>query len=161
MLSRYMCIYCGERNAVEDLCNIGKSSSTLLHQNRKHYDKIEDMKSILSLNITMHPDISLDGDRMIMFGGFSDLYITSVRIIWLEKVAPAHFWPDLAEGVFLRTGRVSSNTNATTLTSYLLLIENEVACLVARIAVLKQRLGELGLYFRQLNLRQPNLIATY
>jgi len=126
-----ICAYCGERSAVEDLSNIGKSGSTLLHHNSKHDDKIEDMKSILSLNMTMYPSISLHKDHMIMFGGFRDLYMTSVRSISRVKAVPAHIWPDLAGGVFLRTGQVSSNTDAATWTSYLLQSENEVACLVA------------------------------
>ncbi len=86
---------------------------------------------MLSVNMTTYPTISLHTDHMIMFGSFCDLYMTSVRSIWRVKAVPAHIWLDLAGGVFLRTGIVSSNTNATTSTSYLLPSKNEVACLVA------------------------------
>jgi len=53
--------------------------------------------------------------------------MTSVRSIWRVNAVPARIWPDLAEGVFLRTRQVSSNTKAITWTSYLLPSENEVA----------------------------------
>ena len=53
-----------ERAAVEDITSISKLGSTLLHQNSKHDDKIEDMKSILSLNMTMYPSIYLHKDHM-------------------------------------------------------------------------------------------------
>jgi hypothetical protein len=57
--------------------------------------------------------------------------MVSVGSVWLVKAVPAHIWPDLARGVFLRTGQVSSNTDAATWTSYLFQSENEVAYLVA------------------------------
>ncbi len=90
-----------------------------------------------------YPIIYLRGDHMIMFGGVYDLYMTSVRSIWRVKAVPAHIWPDLAGGVFLRTGQVSSNTDAATWTSYLLPNENEVACLVAS-PFSRNTLGNLG-----------------
>jgi hypothetical protein len=120
-----------ERAAVEDITSISKLGSTLLHQNSKHDEKIEDIKSMLSVNMTTYPTISLHTDHMIMFGSFCDLYMTSVRSIWRVKAVPAHIWPDLAGGVFLRTGQVSSNTDAATRNSYLFQSENEVAYLVA------------------------------
>ena len=138
-----ICAYCGERNAVKDLCNIGKSSSTLINQKSKQDEKFEDIKSMVSVNMTMYPVICLDEDHMNMFGGFCDLYMTSVRSIWCVKAAPAHIWPDLAGGVFLRTGQVSSNTDAATWTSYLLQSENGVAFLVAS-PFSSNALGKLG-----------------
>ena len=129
--------------AVEDTFSIRKSISTLLHQNSKHYEKIEDMKSMLSVNMTMYPVIFLHRHHMIMFNGISDQYMTSVRSICLVKAVPAQIWPDLAGGVFLRTGQVSSHTNATTLTSYLYPSENEVSFLVAS-PFSSNALGNLG-----------------
>ena len=108
------------RAAVKDISSISKSGSTLLHQNSKHEEKIEDIKSMVSVNMTIYPDISLHRDHVIMLGAFCGLYMTSVRSIWRVKASPAHIWPDLAGEVFLRTGQVSSNTNAATWTSYLL-----------------------------------------
>ena len=86
---------------------------------------------MVSVNMTIYPDISLHRDHVIMLGAFCGLYMTSVRSICLVKAVPAQIWPDLAGGVFLRTGQVSSNTDAATWTSYLLLSENEVAYLGA------------------------------
>jgi hypothetical protein len=126
-----VCACYDERAAVEDITSIRKLGSTLLLQNSKHDEKIEDIKSMLSVNMTTHPTISLHTDHMIMFGSFCDLYMTTVRSIWRVKAVPAHIWPDLAGGMFLRTGQVSCNTTAATSTSYLLPSENEVACLVA------------------------------
>ena len=113
--------------AVEDTFSIRKSISTLPNLNSKYNEKIEDMKSMLSVSMTIYTIIFLHWDHMIMFGGFPDLYMTSVRSIWRVNAVPARIWPDLAEGVFLRTRQVSSNTNAITWTSYLLPSENEVA----------------------------------
>ena len=99
--------------AVEDTFSIRKLISTLLHQNSKHNGKIEDMKSMLSVSMTIYPVIFLHRDHVIMLGAFCGLYMTSVRSIWWVKAVPAHIWPDPAGGVFLRSGQVSSNTNAT------------------------------------------------
>ena len=103
-----------ERAGVDDISGISKSGSTLLHRNSKHDEKIEDIKSMLSLNRIMYRRISLHRDHEIKFSCFCALYMTSVGSIWLVKAVPAHIWPDLAEGVFLRTGQVSSNTDAAT-----------------------------------------------
>ena len=86
---------------------------------------------MLSLNMIMNHRISLHRDHEIKFSCSCALYIVSVGSIWLVKAVPAHIWPDLAGGVFLRTGQVSSNTDAATWTSYLFQSENEVAYLVA------------------------------
>ena len=101
------------------------------------------MKSMVSVSMTIYPVISLHRDHMIMFGGLCVLYMPSVRSIWCVKATPGHIGPDLAEGVFLRTGHVSPNTNAATWTSYLLPSENEVACLVAS-PFSSNALGKLG-----------------
>ena len=98
---------------------------------------------MVSVNMTMYPDISLHRDHVIMLGAFCGLYMTSVRSIWRVKASPAHIWPDLAGRVFLRTGQVSSNTNAATWTSYLSPSENEVAYLVA-LPFSSNALGNLG-----------------
>jgi len=108
-----------ESAALKDICSICELGSTLLHQNSKYDEKIEDIKSMVSVNMTMYHDTSLHMDHVIMFGGLCDLCMISVRSIWSVKAVPAHIWPDLAGGVFLRTGQVSSNANATTSTSYL------------------------------------------
>ena len=94
----------------------------------------------------MHRRISLHRDRDMKFSCFCALYIISVGSIWLVKAVPAHIWPDLAGGMFLRTGHVSSNTDAATWTSYLLLIENEVAYLGAS-PFSSNALGNLGHIF--------------
>ena len=140
--------------AVEDTFSIRKLISTLLHQNSKHNEKIEDIKSMVSVNMTIYPDISLHRDHVIMLGAFSGLYMTSVRSIWWVKAVPAYIWPDPAGGVFLRSGQVSSNTNAATWTSYLLPSENEVAYLVA-LPFSSNALGNLGHTFTNSTCASP------
>ena len=91
------------RAAVKDISSISKSGSTLLHQNSKPEEKIEDIKAMVSVNMTMYRSISLHRDHGIMLGAFCGLYMTSVRSIWRVKASPAHIWPDLAGEVYLRT----------------------------------------------------------
>ncbi len=79
----------------------------------------------------MYRRISLYRDHEMKFDCFCALYMVSVGSIWLVKAVPAHIWPDLAGGVFLGTGQVSSNMNAATWTSYLFQSKNEVAYFVA------------------------------
>ena len=62
----------------------------------------------------MNRRISLHRDHESKFSCLCALYMVSVGSIWLVKGVPAHIWPDLAGGVFLRTGQVSSNTDAAT-----------------------------------------------
>ena len=128
---------------MEDISSIRKSSSTLLHQYSKHYKKIKDFNSMVSVNMTMHRCISLLGDCEMLFGGFCGLYATSVRSIWCVRVVPAHFGHDLARGVYLMTGQVSYNTNAAVLALYLLPTENEVPTL-AMSSISSTALGNLG-----------------
>ncbi len=86
---------------------------------------------MLSLNMIIYSRRFLHRDHEIMFGCFCALHMVSVGSIWLVKAVPAHIWPDLAGGVLLTTGQVSSNTDAATWTSYLFQSENEVAYVVA------------------------------
>ena len=86
---------------------------------------------MLSLSMIMYRRISLYRDHEMKFDCFCALYMVSVGSIWLVKAVPAHIWPDLAGGVFLGTGQVSSNIDAATWTSYLLQGENEVAYFIA------------------------------
>ncbi len=85
-----VCACYDERVAVEDITSIRKLGSTLLHQNSKHDEKIEDIKSMVSVNMTMYHDTCLHMDHVIMFGGLCDLCMISVRSIWSVKAVPAH-----------------------------------------------------------------------
>lgn len=94
----------------------------------------------------MYRRISLYRDHEMKFDCFCALYMVSVGSIWLVKAVPAHIWPDLAGGVFLKTGQVSSNTDTAIWTSYLFQSENEVAILVAS-PFSSNALGNLGHIF--------------
>ena len=98
---------------------------------------------MLTVYMVMYRRISLHTNHEIKLSRFCALYMVSVGSIWLVKGVPAHIWPDLAGGVFLRTGQVSSNTEAATWTSYLSQSENEVACPVAS-PFSSNALGNLG-----------------
>ena len=69
---------------------------------------------MVGVDMIMYRRISLHRGNEMKFSCFCALYMISVGSIWLVKAVPSHIWPDLAGGVFLTTGQVSSNTDAAT-----------------------------------------------